>query len=175
MVVNDHFIREDHLWKLSSWPGQVVIPHSIGWKVISKLNWIKILVYSSTLRCKIVQSSIEKFNGLKKLRKTKKILNLNVRVPLESVNFFLHVFLCLKVIFAMEHYIKLLTIFIWKFAIFWSWQLVLWNLGRPGLVVTHFVPRFLYFLHSIFRKVMICQSFKWTPGYNWTISDFLQS
>ena len=30
----------------------------------------------------------------------------------------------------MEHYIKLLTIFIWKFAIFWSWQLDLWNLGQ---------------------------------------------
>ena len=57
-------------------------------------------------------------------------LNLNIRVPLESVNLFLHVFLCLEVILTMEHYIKLLTIFIWKFAIFWSWQLALWNLGQ---------------------------------------------
>ena len=32
--------------------------------------------------------------------------------------------------------------------------------GRPGLVVTHLVSRFLYFLHSIFRKVVICQSFE---------------
>ena len=51
-------------------------------------------------------------------------------VPLESVNLFLHVFLCLKVILTMELYIKLLTIFIWKFAIFWSWQLAPWNLGQ---------------------------------------------
>ena len=56
--------------------------------------------------------------------------NLNIRVPLESVNLFLHVFLCLKVSLTTEHYIKLLKIFIWKFAIFWSWQLVLWNLGQ---------------------------------------------
>ena len=26
--------------------------------------------------------------------------------------------------------------------------------GRPRLVVTHFVSRFLYFLHSIFRKAV---------------------
>ena len=32
--------------------------------------------------------------------------------------------------------------------------------GRPGLVVTHFVSRFLYFLHAIFRKAVICQSFE---------------
>ena len=51
--------------------------------------------------------------------------NLNIRVPLESVKLFLHVFLYLKVILTMEHYIKLLTIFIWKFAIFWSWELAL--------------------------------------------------
>ena len=51
-------------------------------------------------------------------------------LPLESVNLFLHVFLCLEVILTIEHYIKLLTIFIWKFAIFWSWQLALWNLGQ---------------------------------------------
>ena len=103
--------------------GQVVTPHSIAWKVISKLNWTKILVYSRALQCKKVQSSIEKFHWSKKLRKTKKnSFNLNIRVPLRSVNLFLHVFLCLKVILTMEHYIKLLTIFIWKFGIFWSWQ-----------------------------------------------------
>ena len=36
----------------------------------------------------------------------------------------------LKVILTMEHYIKLLTIFIWKFAIFWSWQHALGNLAQ---------------------------------------------
>ena len=92
---------------------------------------IKILVYYSALQCKKVQSSIEKFHWLKKIRKTENFsFNLNIRVPLESVNLFLHVFLCRKVILTTEHYIKLLTIFIWKFAIFWSWQLVLWNLGQ---------------------------------------------
>ena len=42
--------------------------------------------------------------------------------------------MCLKVILTTEHYMKLLTIFIWKFAIFWSWQLALENLGQlaPG-------------------------------------------
>ena len=99
--------------------------------MISKLNWTKILVYSSVLQCKKVQSSIEKFHGSIKLRKTENFsFNHNIRVPLESVNLFLHVFLCLKVISTMEHYIKLLTIFIWKFAIFWSLQLALWNLGQ---------------------------------------------
>ena len=44
MIVNDHFIREGHLWQLSLYPGQVVTPHLIAWKVISKLNWTKILV-----------------------------------------------------------------------------------------------------------------------------------
>ena len=36
----------------------------------------------------------------------------------------------LKVISTMEHYIKLLTIFIYKFSIFWIWQRALWNLGQ---------------------------------------------
>ena len=36
----------------------------------------------------------------------------------------------IKVILTMEHYIKLLTIYIWKLAIFWSWQSALWNLGQ---------------------------------------------
>ena len=131
MFVNDHFIREGHLWKLSSCPGQVVTPHSIAWKVISKLNWTKILVYCSALQCTKVQSSVEKFHWSKKLQKTENFsFDLNIRVPLESVNLFLYVFLCLNVILTMEHYIKLLTIFIWKFAIFWSWQLALWNLGQ---------------------------------------------
>ena len=131
MVVNDHFIREGHLWQLFPLPGQVVIPHSIAWKVISKLNWTKILLYSSALQCKKVQSYIEKFHWSKKLRKTENFsFNRNIRVPLESVNLFLHVFLCLKVILTLKHYMKLLTIFIWKFAIFWSWQLALWNLGQ---------------------------------------------
>ena len=99
--------------------------------MISKLNWTKIVVYSSALQCKKVQSSIEKFHCPKKLRKTEIFsFNLNIRVPLESVNLFLHVFLCLKVILTMEHYINLLTIFIWKFAIFCSWQLTLWILGQ---------------------------------------------
>ena len=105
--------------------------HSFAWKVISKLNWTKKLVYSSALQCKKIQSSIEKFHWSKKLRKTGNFsFNLNIRVPLESGNLFLHVFLCLKVILTMEHYMKLLTIFIWKFSIFWSWQLALWNLGQ---------------------------------------------
>ena len=72
----------------------------------------KILLYSSALQCKKVQSSIEKFYWLKKLRKIENFsFNLNIKVPFESVNLFLHVFLCLKVILTMEHYIKLLTIF----------------------------------------------------------------
>ena len=37
----------------------------------------------------------------------------------------------------MVHYIKLLTIFIWKFAIFWSWQLAMRNLGQ--LAQRHFL------------------------------------
>ena len=51
-------------------------------------------------------------------------------VPIESVTLFLHVFLCLKVILTKENYMKLLTIFIWKFAIFWNWQLAVWKLGQ---------------------------------------------
>ena len=47
--------------------------------------------------------------------------------------------------------------------------------SRPGLIVTHFVSRFLYFLHSIFGKAVICQNFEWKPGCNWTIPDSLQS
>ena len=71
------------------------------------------------LQCKKVQYSIEKFPWSKILRKTEKMSgNLNIRVPHESVNLFLHVFLCLKVILTMEHYIKLLIIFIGKFEIF---------------------------------------------------------
>ena len=99
--------------------------------MIPKLNWTKILVYSSALQYKKVQSPIEKFHWSKKLRKTKKnSFNLNIRVQLESVKLFSHVFLGLKIILTMEHYTKLLTIFIWKFAIFWSSQLALWNLGQ---------------------------------------------
>ena len=72
-----------------------------------------LLVYSSALQFKKVQSFIEKFHWSKKLRKTENFsFNLNVRVPLESVNLFLHVFFCLKVILAIKHYIKVLTIFI---------------------------------------------------------------
>ena len=131
MVINDHFIREGHLWQLSSQPGQVVTPHSITWKVISKLKWTKILVYSCALQCKKVQSCIEKFHWSKKLRKTEIFsFNLNIRVTLESVNLFLHVFSCRKVILTMQHHLKLLTIIIWKFAMFWSWQLALCNLGQ---------------------------------------------
>ena len=95
MVVNYHFIREGHLWQLSPLPGQVVTPHSIAGKVISKLNWTKILVYSSALQCKTKQSSIEKFHWSKKLRKAENFsFVLNMRVSLESVNLFLHIFLC---------------------------------------------------------------------------------
>ena len=79
--------------------GEVVTPHSIAWKVISKLNWTKILVCSSALQCMKLQSSIEKFHWSKKLRKTENFsFNLNIRVPLKSFNLFMHVFLCLKVI-----------------------------------------------------------------------------
>ena len=56
MVVNDYFIRESHL---------------TAGKVISKLNRTKILVYSSALQRKKVQSSIEKFHWSKKLQKNK--------------------------------------------------------------------------------------------------------
>ena len=47
--------------------------------------------------------------------------NLNIR---SFLRLFWHK-VSLKVILTMEHYIKLLTIFIWKFAIFWSWKLAL--------------------------------------------------
>ena len=70
MVVNDHFIREGNLWQISLQPGQVVRPYSIAWKVISKPNWKKRLVYSTALQCKKVQSSTEKFHWSKKLQKT---------------------------------------------------------------------------------------------------------
>ena len=50
---------------------------------------------SSALQCKKVQSSIEKFHRSKKLRKTGNFsFNLNIRVLFESINLFLHVFLC---------------------------------------------------------------------------------
>ena len=133
LVVNDHFIREGHLWQLFQWPGQVVTPDSIAWKVISKLNFTKILVYSSALQYKKVQSSIEKFHWSKILRTKNFSFNSNIWIPLESVNQFLYFFLCLKVILTMEHYIKVLSIsFIWKFSLFWSWQIALWNLGQPA-------------------------------------------
>ena len=58
-------------------------------------------------------SSIEQFRWSNKQRKAEKFSsNLNIRLPLENVNLFLDVFLCLKVILTMEHYIKLLTILI---------------------------------------------------------------
>ena len=142
MVIKDHFIREGHLWQLSLYRGQVVTPHSIAWKVISKLNWTKKLVYSSALQCKKVQSYVEKFHWLKEWWKTENFsFNLNIRVLLESVNLFLHVFLHLKVYLRMEHYIKSLIIFIWNFAIFWSWQLALYNLGQ-------FAPTWFFYLQQ---------------------------
>ena len=49
----------------------------------------------STQQCKKVQYSLEKSHWSKKLRKTRNFsFNLNIRVPLESVNLFLHVFCC---------------------------------------------------------------------------------
>ena len=42
----------------------------------------------------------------------KRLKGANSPLPLQSVNLILHVFLCLKVILTMEHYMKLLTIFI---------------------------------------------------------------
>ena len=114
MVVNDHFVSEGHLWQQTQLN-----------KIISSKY------YSSAMQCKKLQSSIEKFYLSKKLRKIENFpFNINIRVPFESVKLFLHVFLCLKVILTMEHYMKLLTMFIWKFAIFWSWRLALWNLGQ---------------------------------------------
>ena len=89
----------DYIWSIRAqrandhFTGQVVIPLSIAWKVISKINWTKILVYSSALQYKKVQSSIEKFHWSKKWRKTENFsFNLNIRLQLESVNLFLHVF-----------------------------------------------------------------------------------
>ena len=65
--------------------------------MISKLNRTKILVYSSALQCNKVQSSIEKFHWSKQLRKTENFtFNLNIRVLLENVNLFLHVFCVLR-------------------------------------------------------------------------------
>ena len=113
--------------------------HTIISKIPCKLfhgKWYPNLIegkykFTLALQCKKVQLSIEKFHWSKKLRKTGIFsFNLHIRVPIESVNSFLHIFLCLNVILTMKHYIKLLTIFIWKFAIFWSWQLALWNLGQ---------------------------------------------
>ena len=49
---------------------------------------------------------------------------------MKASTYFYMFFLCIKVVLIMGHYIKLLTIFIWKFAIFWSWQLILWTLGQ---------------------------------------------
>ena len=37
-------------------------------------------------------------------------VNLIIKVPFESVNLFLHVFSCLKVILKMEYYIKVLIV-----------------------------------------------------------------
>ena len=49
--------------------------------MIFKLNWTKMLVYSSALQCKEVQSSIEKFHWSRKLRKTGNFsFNLNILV-----------------------------------------------------------------------------------------------
>ena len=85
MVVNYHFIREG-----------VSCHTTFGCMKNDIQTQLK-------LQFQKVQSSIEKFHWSKKLGKTKKI-------PFDSVNLFLHVFLCLKVILTMEHYT--LTIFI---------------------------------------------------------------
>ena len=94
---------------------------------ITTLSVLKIAIKFSP--CKKVQSSIEKFHWSKKLWKIGSF-SFNLNIPLKNVNLFLHVFLCLKLILRMKHYMKLLTIFIWKFAIFLSWQLALLNLGQ---------------------------------------------
>ena len=45
--------------------------------------FVHLIVYSSALQCKKVQSSIEKFHWSKKLRKTENLsFNLIIRVPL---------------------------------------------------------------------------------------------
>ena len=130
------------LWLLMTTLQGKVTPHAIAWKVISKLNWTKILVYSSALQCKKVQSSIE-VSLIKKITKNwifffflSKHKSTAWKRQLISTCFFL----CLKVILTMEHDIKLLTIFIRKFAIFWSWQLTLWNLGQLA-------PASFFYLH----------------------------
>ena len=78
------------------------------------------------VRCNVRKYNLlyKSFIGRKNYEKLSFSFNPNIRVyiPLESFNLFLRVFLCLKVILTMEHYVRLLTIFIWKFAIFWSWQ-----------------------------------------------------
>ena len=130
MVVNDHFIREVHL--VITFPLTVASCHTT-FNCLKSDNQTQLHKNISLLRCNVrkVQSCIQKFHWSKKLRKTENFsLNRNIRVPLGSQNLFPQVFLCLEVILTMEHYIKLLTIFIWKFAIFWSWQLAVWNLGQ---------------------------------------------
>ena len=136
-----------------------VTPHSIAWKVISKHNWTRILVYSSAQQCKKVQSSIEKFHWSKKLRKTENFsFNLNIRVRLENDILFVHVFLCLKVVLTIEHYITLLTILIWIFSIFWGWQLALWKLGQLA-------PASFFYLQQAYSHhvsyIYVLTSFDW--------------
>ena len=78
-----------------------------GMKSDIQIELKKKLVFSNTLLCKEVQSSIEKFHWSKKLRNTANLcFNLRIRVSLESFNLFLHVS-CPKIIFTMQHYMKL--------------------------------------------------------------------
>ena len=121
--------------------------YNLLWNVENLVNcarYVKVYNY--------IRDRTEWFHWSTKFRKTENFsFNLNIRVPFESVNLFLHVFLCLKVISTMEHYIKLLTIFIWKFAIFWSRQLALWNLGQLApasffLLATGSRPSYLRYL-----------------------------
>ena len=79
--------------------------------------------------------------------------NLNIRVPLDSINLFLDVFLCLKLILIIEDYMKLLTIFIWKFEIFWSWQLALWNLRQLAPESFFYLQLGMFDSDSILKKI----------------------
>ena len=66
-----------------------------------------------------------------------------------------YMFFCVKVILIMEHYIELLAIFIWKFAIFWSWQLALWNLGQLAPASFFYLLWMKIYLKDIMKELFI--------------------